>query len=299
MASLGWLASLCAAFTWSFSVIMFRRLGVGRSATWLNLFKGSVALVCFGVSGFVWGSFETVSVKAGLILALSGVIGVFIGDSAFFVALQRIGGTLTSAIQCLAPALTAVMAWIFLDESLKLTQIMGLLVTSVSLALLILGESRRHNSLAEFQVEQAQNFKIGVFWAALAAICQATGAVIARPMIDGMSPIVSASLRLWAPVVLLLGWEIRKNRGISRTMRSLVEGRGLIALAMASFAGTFIGLILMMYGMAHAPLGVALALNSTYPIWILIFESATKKSTLDLRTYILVISSVSGIWLMI
>jgi drug/metabolite transporter (DMT)-like permease len=70
-------------------------------------------------------------------------------------------------------------------------------------------------------------------------------------------------------------------------------------MAMASFAGTFLGLTLMMYGMANAPLGVALALSSTYPVWILMGEYIVGKSSIGRLGALLVIGSVGGIWLMI
>lgn len=296
---MGWVASLLAAFTWSFSVMIYRKWGNARSASWLNLFKGSVALILFGVTTLVSGGLGVVSQHAVIILALSGVLGVFIGDSAFFMALLRIGGTLTSAIQCLAPSLTAIFAWVFLGEVLRPLQILGLLITSTCLALLVMNEAKASRHRNDSDPRQNKYFRSGVLFALVAAMSQAAGAVVARPVLDGMSPMISASLRLWAPVALLLVWQIHKNRGFLTTIQGLVRGHGIIPLAMGSFAGTFLGLILMMHGMANAPLGVALALNSTYPIWILVGERFTGKSTLGRVGTALVIGSVAGIWLMI
>ena len=61
--AIGWAASLGAAFTWSFSVMMYRKWGVGRSATWLNLFKGTVALVFFGAAAAISGGFGIISMN--------------------------------------------------------------------------------------------------------------------------------------------------------------------------------------------------------------------------------------------
>jgi drug/metabolite transporter (DMT)-like permease len=82
-------------------------------------------------------------------------------------------------------------------------------------------------------------------------------------------------------------------------IRGLVSGPGTPLLAVASFLGTFIGLTLMMYGMAHAPLGVALALNSTYPVWIMLGEKTFGRTTISRRGAIFVLGSAAGIWLMI
>ncbi len=298
--TLGWGASLLASFTWSFSVLMFRRYSIGRSASWLNLFKGSVALGFFGLSALVTGVSLDVPSVVVWTLAASGVIGVFIGDSAFFSALIRVGSTLTSAIQSLAPSLTAILAWIFLGEVLTLAQVLGLSLTAACLIILIVKQSSRHSHRnGEPQPNMHSGYLKGVFFALIAALCQAAGAVVAKPVIGGLSPLSSAALRLWAPVLLLFIWQLRKNRGLNSTLRGLVSGSGILPMALASFAGTFLGLVLMMYGMAHAPLGVALALTSTYPVWIMMIEQLSGKSEIGKSGFLLVLGSVAGIWLMI
>ena len=254
----------------------------------------------FGLTAIVTGLSLEVSSTVVWTLAASGIIGVFIGDSAFFAALIRVGGTMTSAIQSLAPSLTAIFAWIFLGEILNVAQIGGLTLTSVCLVLLVIKQSARQNlQTSHSPAGIRSNYFYGVVFALIAALCQATGAVIAKPVIHGISPIDSAALRLWAPVLLLVFWHRRRNRGFTPTLRGLVNGRGIIPMAMASFVGAFLGLILMMYGMAHAPLGVALALTSTYPVWIMIAEQISGKSEIGKSGFILVLGSVAGIWLMV
>ena len=298
--SLGSIASLLASFTWSFSVLIFRNYSAGRSASWLNLFKGSVGLLFFGLTTIITGLSLEVSSTVVWTLAASGIIGVFIGDSAFFAALIRVGGTMTSAIQSLAPSLTAIFAWIFLGEILNGAQIGGLTLTSACLVLLVIKQSARQNlQTLHSPAGIRSNYFYGVVFALIAALCQAAGAVIAKPVIHGISPIDSAALRLWAPVLLLFFWQMRRNRGFTSTLRGLVSGRGIIPMAMASFAGTFLGLIFMMYGMSHAPLGVALALTSTYPVWIMIAEQISGKSEIGKSGFVLVLGSVAGIWLMV
>ena len=112
-------------------------------------------------------------------------------------------------------------------------------------------------------------------------------------------PFVAASLLVWFPVSILFVWEMVNQGGILKAVRGITSGGGIAMLAVAGFTGTFLGLTMMMYGMAHAPLGVALALNSTYPVWILLWEWVSGKSSLGVRGSLLVLGSVSGIWLMI
>ena len=301
--SSGWIASLGAAIAWSFSVTIYRTWGVGRSPRWLILFKGLIALGLFGVTSLLTRSDEALSNSAVVTLAWSGVSGILGGEWAFFSALMRLGGTLTSTIQCLAPPMTAILAWLFLGESLEMRQVAGLTVTSACLAVLVFFEARKSGRVNQAGTKAVSGsrriFFGGVALAVIAAMSQATGAVVAKPALNGLSPFVAASLRLWFPVSILFVWEMVNQGGILKAVRGITSGGGIAMLAVAGFTGTFLGLTMMMYGMAHAPLGVALALNSTYPVWSLLWEWVSGKSSLGVRGSLLVLGSVSGIWLMI
>ncbi len=52
-------------------------------------------------------------------LGLSGVIGLTLGDAALFQAFIQLGARLTMLIFSIAPVLGAVMAWLWLGESLS------------------------------------------------------------------------------------------------------------------------------------------------------------------------------------
>jgi drug/metabolite transporter (DMT)-like permease len=294
-------ASLGAAFVWSISVAIYRVWGVGRSVIWLNLFKGLVGLFFFTCALLIQRSQPMPSFHAHVVLVVSGIIGVLIGDTVFFAALQRIGATMTSSIQCLAPPLTGILAWMILGEGLQFAQIAGLTLTSACLAGLIYCESARQSSTRQGSTRPPDNrhFAFGIGCAIAAACCQALGAVVAKPVLTGLSPIVTGAARLWCPVLILICFEIRRSSSIRAMVKGLSKEPGTGLLALAAFLGTFVGLALMMHGMAHAPLGVALALNSTYPIWIMLGERAFGRVTISGRGVLFVFGSVAGVWLMI
>ena len=322
----GMAASLGAAMLWSFSVTIYRIYGAGRSASWLNLFKGLIALTCIGIVALVTDIRGVVTPEVFWTLTISGMVGGLVGDTAFFAALFRIGATLTSTIQSLVPTLTAVLAYFVLGQTLRGMQIAGLIVTSGCLGALLFFEAKsaRKNDknqrqdissaeshfselspLPEVKIAVERNqthgriYATGVFFALLAALCQAVGAVVAKPALGTLSPFLVSAIRLWLPAVILIGWQARKVGSLAGALKGMVSGPSLIIIACGSFAGTFLGLTLMMYGMAHAPLGVAFALNSTYPVWILVGERIFGGKAMGLRASLLVVGSVSGIWLMI
>lgn len=57
------------------------------------------------------------------VLAVSGVIGIAIGDSAYFAALKRIGPNKTLLLESLAPPLSGVLALVFLGSGADITKL--------------------------------------------------------------------------------------------------------------------------------------------------------------------------------
>jgi drug/metabolite transporter (DMT)-like permease len=293
----GLFASLGAAFVWAASTSIYRIYGVGKSATWLNFFKCIVALCCFSIV-FIWQGHSLLdnNLNFYLVLAISGVIGILLGDSAFFAALPDIGATLTSSVQCLAPPLTAIFAWIFLGERLGILKIYGIGVTSVCLAGLIWFESRGPRRPIH---SISSNFRRGILLAFVAAMCQAIGAVIARPVLGDVSPFVTGAARIWLPTLLLFYFESRRSKGLGTLISELVTAKERVPLFIAGVVGTFLGLALMMYGMSHAPTGVAIALSTTYPVWIMLGDRIFGVAKLSKRGAALVVGCVAGIWMMV
>ena len=86
----GQLAALTAAAFWAVASILYHRAGAHFSALQMNLIKGAIASpLLFGMSA-LFGA--PLVFSAGLwLLALSGVIGITVGDSCHFAALRRLG----------------------------------------------------------------------------------------------------------------------------------------------------------------------------------------------------------------
>jgi drug/metabolite transporter (DMT)-like permease len=291
----GELASLCAALTWSCSVMLFRRYGREASATWLTFYKGAVAMLLFGVAIWGFGEWHFTSWIAISILAVSGLIGIVIGDSAFFKALPKIGGPLTSAIQCAAPPLTAIGAWIFLDETLSTHKIIGLIITSAGVAAMVWFERRSTAISAE-----PKALKVGVICAAIAAVCQAIGVLLSRQPLEGLPVAQGSALRMWVPVLVLGMYEWWRVGGTFQGfVRVTAKTPFIWQLTLASFLGSFLGLMLMVYGMTHAPVGIALGINSTYPLWIVIFDVAIFGHKMRKSSIASLIFAILGIFMMV
>lgn len=109
----GEIAALGAAFLWATSTILWTRQ---MQASWpqaMNLFKTGFCLPLFIATLLVieaGSPLRGVTAPASAILVLSGVIGMSLGDSAYFAALPRIGARRTMLVQCLTPLFAAILS---------------------------------------------------------------------------------------------------------------------------------------------------------------------------------------------
>ncbi|MDH5258970.1 MAG: DMT family transporter, partial [Gammaproteobacteria bacterium] len=125
---LGGLSALTSALMWAIAAILFAKLGKQLSARSLNLGKGIIALVCllfilfpFRTSDFLQEGFWY--------LALSGLLGICIGDTLYFLTLQRLGARLTLLVGTLIPVVTALSAIVLFKEAISFLSAVGLLLT--------------------------------------------------------------------------------------------------------------------------------------------------------------------------
>jgi drug/metabolite transporter (DMT)-like permease len=101
----GELAALMAAFLWAVATVVFGRLGKALSPLVLNLAKGAIALVLLSLTLVLMGqSAAGLDRQAVSILALSGVIGIGLGDTAYFTAINHLGPRRALLLETLGPA---------------------------------------------------------------------------------------------------------------------------------------------------------------------------------------------------
>ena len=261
----GEIAALAAALIWAFSVCVYKRYGHGVPPRLLNFFKCSIATACF--AGAVAALRPDMPDRAGvwLILALSGVIGLAVGDTAFFAALPRLGAQVSSAGWCMSPAFAAIAAWAALGETLNVGEAAGVVLTIVAIA----GVIRFNGASNEPHAPLARRaLVVGTACIVLAALCQGVGVVMQRDALQGCDPVLGSLIRL-APAVALLGFLEHTQRPAMRLRDLFAERRRAIALMSAAVLGTFVGVFLQSFSAKYAKAGVMNALLGTFPLWVI------------------------------
>lgn len=284
---LGEAASLSAACCWAVAVTLFRRPVEEHGAWAVNLAKSSISTLFLGatllLSGGLGALVRTPPASLGVV-ALSGVVGLTLGDTALFAAVSRLGVHRTLLFQTLGPAFAALLEIGVYGEPLHAGRLAGVAVVLAGVALVVAPAGR----------ERARADLAGTFFAVLAACGQGAGVVLAK---DGMSemPLVAASfLRLLAATLAMLcvmAW----LRRLRRALTSLVSWPALRQVTPPTLLGTYLAFLLMMAGIALSPASVAAVLLATSPIFSLFIDRFTTGTPITLRRLAGTLVAVVGV----
>ena len=260
-------AALCAAFLWAVSSVIYGRLGQQIPPLTLNLLKGAIAIILLLLTLLLRGEFLSVIAPVPLcLLLLSGILGIGVGDTAFFTALNCLGPRRALLMETLAPPMTAIGA-LFLQEQLSVGAWCGILLTILGVAWVVT-EQLPSSSVSPI------NLARGISFGLLAALAMATGGVLSRAVLatTTISPLWTALLRLIAAVLTLLplAWLTGKREAIKPQNYKIFQSLPVFrAIFLAAFAGTYLGIWLQQTAIKFTAVGIALTLTNTSPLFVL------------------------------
>ncbi len=288
----GELAALGAAFLWALSAVIYADLGQKIPPLVLNLSKGVIAIAYIAITLIVQGNYlPHINTHAFGLLLISGVIGIGLGDTFYFEALNNLGARRTLLVQALAPPLTALVALIFLQEALNLTAWAGILITGLGVAWVI---SERVPDVVGTAVNPLRGISFGL----LSTIGQAGGAVLSRAAFADatISPLWSTLLRLTGGVLVLLLWMPLQQQP-TLGLKALQSKRLLGIIALTALFSTYLGIVLQQTAFKYTEAGIAQALLATSPLFVLPV-AIWMGEMVSLRALLGVLVSIGGIALL-
>ncbi|WP_438864828.1 EamA family transporter [Neptunicella sp.] len=259
---IGEIAALSTALCWAIAARMFRLLGASFSPLSLNLWKGLVALVILiPVTTYIYPD-VSLSQTHIIWLLVSGAIGIGLGDTFFFQSLNKIGDSQSIlVVETLAPVFTALLAMAWIAEWLTWQQWVGIAVVILAVDMVVKIQKR----------QQIEAFELTAYgYAALAALCQALGAVISRDILTQThaDPANTSQVRLaggLAIIVLLM--LVKRTRWLPKMER---PKQTLMLFAGATLIGTFAALYLQMLAFTYTKAAIVQTLFATSVILSLV-----------------------------
>lgn len=273
--TVGAIAALSAAACWAIATVLYERLGRSLPPLLLNGAKGCVAIAAIAGAMAWLDQPWSMDGRAIALLGLSGFLGIGVGDTAYFLALNRLGARRVLLFELLVPIWVTITGSVLLGERLPLLVWAGIGVTVGGVGWTL---AEQTPGAAPRSPSSNRKNAWGIGWAVVAAIAQVAGALLARSALaeTAVLPLHSALVRLVAgtgPVLLGLAiarWSRLPRRPIHRKPQPLsTQWRICSAIALAALTGTFGGIWLQQTAFKYAPVGIAQTLLATSPIFVL------------------------------
>lgn len=288
--SLGEFAALGTALCWSFGSIFFtissRRLGHNV----VNRVRLAIALLLLMLAHFVvFGRFVPNNVTGyhWFWFGLSGIIGFAIGDMLLFRAFVLLGARISMLLMSLVPVFSTIIAWLFLDEILNLTQVLAISITIAGIIWVV--TERKNGGYTK------EHYISGILCGIGGATGQALGLILSKKGLGtDFSPLSANIIRVFVATSIL--WIITLARGrIPYTLQKLRDRKGTLALNGGAFLGPFLGVWLSLVAVQYTYVGIASTLMALPPIFLIPLSHWVFKEKISLGAILGTMVAVFGV----
>ena len=283
---IGEIAALLVSFTWTGSALFFEKAGKQIGSLQVNIIRLFLAVVFLGVATlFTRGMFFPMDATAynWFWLAVSGIVGFFIGDLMLFKSYSVIGSRTASLIMSLHPMMTAFIGWIFLSEVLSFKSIIAIIISLAGIMIAIFNTNMKLNI----------PFK-GFLLAFTAALGQAAGLILSKKGIGDYDAMAATQIRAifgfvsFAIFITVLGrW--------GKVKTALKNKEGMKAATIGTVFGPFVGVSLSLFAIQHTQTGIASTLMALVPVLIIFPSSIMFKEKITARQVVGAVISLIGV----
>lgn len=305
----GQAAGVATSVLWTATSLFFTAAGQRISPVIVNVIRILFASILLAVTHrLIYGEWvphaTTVQV---VLLAVSGVVGLSLGDLALFVSFVDIGPRLAMLIMATAPLFAALFGWMAFDETLHGLAILGMALTIGGVAWVVLERSTTEVGL------RASHKVRGLVLALIASACQAAGLWLSKqgmghgwlPDDQHLDPQAATLIRMvFAAVGVIPILGIYARREVKRRASGLHPKRigspwmGLIFSCCGAVTGPFLGVWMSLVASDRTSLGVAQTCCSLPPVFLLPFAATVHKEHVSLRAVVGAIVAVAGVALL-
>ena len=289
MPHLGEITALLTACCWSFSSYIFTAAANRIGSVQINIDRMILAVIILFTTITIAGISIDLSKNQMLNLAISGIIGLVIGDTFLFKAFTMIGTRLSMLLMSLTPAMSAILAYFFLDERIVTLGIIGMIITLFGIVLVVFDRKEKDASHSKRG--------LGIVYGILGALGQAVGMIFAKLAFEesNINGFLATFVRLFAAAILILPVSILLRRYKNPITLYRSDTKGLALTFGGTFFGPFLGITLSLISIASTSVGIASTLMATVPVIMLPIGKFVFKDQINLKAIIGAVIAVAGV----
>jgi drug/metabolite transporter (DMT)-like permease len=243
-----------------------------------------------------------------IFLALSGFIGLVIGDSFLFMAFNKIGPRITMLVMALNPAMAAGFAYIFLGEGIPVYGIIGILITLIGILIVLyekpvlselsLSLFPDDNKISNKKNTTSKVLNIGLLFAVFGALGQAISLIfIKRAFVIGhIDGFIATNVRILSSLIIFIPFGIIFKKFLNPVALFYKDKRTFSLVVLGSVIGPYLGITFSLIAVSNTKeLGIAATLMATIPIMMLPLSYFIYKEKLNRKSIIGTVLAVCGV----
>ena len=283
--NLGDFYAILTALCWSCGVIFFEIAGRVLNSLQISLLKNIVGVLGFISFIILQGDpFPDFIEQEYLILIISGIIGVAIGDILFLASLRRIGSSLSAIVSTGYTISIFILAFLMFGEVISFISYLGGVLVILGVVIGTIDRDLERTS---------KEILYGVSFGLLANLCTAYSVLLLRPIMD-VHPVVPIALVRFSIGMIISAFGILYLNGKLALKETILKGFSNYNLLAGAFFGTFLSVIFWLAGFKYTLAGRAAIYNQLSTIFIILLASVFLNQHMTKRKWVAVSLALMG-----
>lgn len=258
--------ALAAATCWAIGSLLSAQASTHLGAFYFTRWRMLCAGALLWLIAFSTGGWASLTLNSSAVLVLSGVVGIFIGDTALFASMNRLGPRRAGVLFATHSLFSVILAYLFLGETQWGWTLVGgsMLISGVMVAILF---GKRKAEQHAWEANQSQ-LKSGIALGLLSALCQAVATLMLKPVMETDIDAVSASAVRMSTAFALHQLIFMLGIKLARPYLPMTKKVFLLVLCNAALS-MVLGMTLILYALRYGDAGMVAILSSVSPVVVL------------------------------
>lgn len=286
-----YLYAIGANLTFSTAGLIYSFYARKFSPIWIGQVKVTVATIAFILAFFLAENFVPLSSTAFILLFLSGLGGLCVGDILLFRAFATLGAARSLVLFSFQPLLLGVYGFFFLDQIFTVNQTIAVLCMIVCVYVFMMERKGLTGSW------DTRSF----LWAFGAICLDAFGVMLTRTAYEMTPGLETYEVNIVRCFGALAGFFLIKPSSfklIVGDLRKLKLKENFIIIG-SGVGGCFIALALYLAALKHAHVGTLTAISITGPVWVSLLECLYHRRLPNRFLSVAFIFFLAGFYLMV
>ena len=234
------------------------------SSMWINQVKAIVALVAFALAMFFSQKIISIGTYPILLLLLSGLAGLCVGDIFLFRAFATLGTGRSLVLYSFQPLMLGMYGYFFLQQIFSLNQTLAVICMMICVFIFML---ERNHSTGSWDMKS-------FMWAFLGITLDAFGVMLTREAYEIEPGLETFQVNFIRCVGALIGFLLINPKSYITVFKDVVSlrKRDQSLLIGSAICGCFLSLTLYLAALKYAHVGTLTSIAITGPVWVSLLE---------------------------